>query len=450
MAQDPFRQLAVIRNASRKGKRIHDCYRLMYKEALWIQAFLNITGTVPDDEDRKQITRLITRLRDESFRFGNMHENEQSPFFPQEHLVGEVIRMILVAVFEPVLRQVQPEQNFQRILLKIKSEFSGVTWCMQGIVKDWSPESIRFRFNELFARKIADRRFLLLLDGLLKTNFPSKWDGFRHNKKERSCKLYSLLMNLYFHKFDCFFHRLQTGSRDGIRDHFSQEPEEKMLSIIEGKKLVYVRHKQQFLIGLEGRKQEARLLQEFLELWLSQHLFLASGQLAFAISHLEKPVLFFGYAIRQSRLAQRSGNKIIRLEIPRDNIKDFARKKGYGLLDRFHAKERGRLVHQSEREILAVYNRELLAFTRYYCLADNFHAIKPLYYLAKKSMLKTIAQKRSTSVKTVLEKLMVERNHTLYLRHGDHHGRPELYPFISLKALKKMQKNFSFNIDTYG
>lgn len=444
MAQDPFRQLAVIGDAVERGKLVQDCYRLFYKEALWIEAFKNITGKAPDEYDLQLISRLIICFRNGAFRFGKSHQRKNEEYSIEDQLVVEMILFILTNVFAPLFLELQVNRPLPEVLNTVKTEFPHMTWCMKGIVKNWSLESSRTRLMKTFAEKFADRRFLLLLNGLLKSGLFTKKEGNLFYRKEQFRRLRSLFFNIYFHDCDHIFRILQNGKNKVIclGDH-TKEFIEKILSLTDGKELVYIRYGREFIIGLQGKKADAKAFKEVLENWLLYQFHLGNSQLDLCLTDLKRPVLFSGYAIRHYPMTKSSGETIIRLEIPKQSLVDFARKKGYGVLDCFQAKERGMLIHRSEREIIDIYNRELLAFARYYRYADNFHAITPLYYLAKKSMLKTLAQKRSISIKKLIRKSMVVRDQTLYLQQMNREGHPELFPFVSLASLKKLKKNFS-------
>ena len=440
MARDPFRQLAVIRNASGRGKIINDCYRLMYKEALWLKVFQHITGREPDREDRKDIARIIDELRNETFRFQKICCYKQHLLLRQ--LVLEVIRLILAAVFEPVFIRSQRGNNFFRILQNVKEEFSQVTWCINGKIKNWSPQDVRCRLKEIIARKIDDRRFLLLIDGVLKSYHLDQRERMHTKKKGRFASLSALFFNIYFHELDCQLQEIQKEEQPVVFTNSSSYRN------VQEETFVYIRWKEQFLIGVFGRKKDAQNIKAWLESWLIEKLHLLPKQISLQVTHLEKPVIFYDYTIRHCPVARKNGKRVIRLEIPLQIIHEVARNNGYGVLDRFQAKERGFLIHKSEQEIIATYNEELLAFARYYHLADNLHVLAPLYYLAKKSMLKTIAQKRRTTVKKVLAQFMEKRGNTLYFRPAHSHDSREWYPFIPLESLKK--KKWLFYIDTYG
>ena len=450
MAQDPFRQLAVIGDAVERGKLVQDCYRLFYKEALWIEAFKNMTGKTPDEYDLQLISRLIIRFRNGTFRFGKYHKRKKEDGSIEEQLVLEMILFILNTVFAPLFFKLQMNRPLPEVLKTVKNEFSHVTWCIKGIIKNWSPESSRTRLMKTFSKKFADRRFLLLLDGLLKSGLLIKKEGSFFYRKKQFRQLQSLFFNIFFHDCDHIFQDLQNDRYKEVclGDHTNKKFVAKILSLTDRKELVYIRYGREFLIGLQGKKSDARAFKEALKNWLLVQFQLENSQVDLFLTDLKRPVIFSGYAIRHHPMAKSSRGKIVRLEIPKQYLIDFARKKGYGVLDYFQAKERGMLIHRSEREIIDIYNRELFAIARYYRYADNFHVITPLYYLAKKSMLKTIAQKRSMSIKKLIKKLMVVRNQTLYLQQLNREGHPELFPFVSLTSLKKLKKNFSKNIDT--
>ncbi len=78
---------------------------------------------------------------------------------------------------------------------------------------------------------------------------------------------------------------------------------------------------------------------------------------------------------------------------------------GYGDITSFQATPRKKLLHYTEAKILHIYNTELIRITNYYKLAMNGHYLRPLYYLAKASFIKTIAMKRKTSYRKEVKRM---------------------------------------------
>ena len=64
MATNPFHQLDVIRKISREGKRVKDCYRLLYHKSLWIHVYKQLFQCKDNhwnQTKRAKISKLICK-----------------------------------------------------------------------------------------------------------------------------------------------------------------------------------------------------------------------------------------------------------------------------------------------------------------------------------------------------------------------------------------------------
>lgn len=456
MAQDPFRQLAVIRNASQQGKQISDCYRLMYKEALWERAFENLTGKAPDFRERYFLQELVERIKAQSFRFTKCSLQFSMRPLLQEWVVVEVIRIILQHIYEPVFSRncyrCYANHGVHVALSVVKRRFSKATWCISGTLTDWLHKHNYQILLTILKKKISDRRFLLLIDNLLKSNLLNIDNSIRTGKTDPRMNVLQLLKEIYLRELDQFvgklnknFHKKQFSNNN----HTILAQNEEIPTILhhtENEELAYVRYGDHFFIGLATSKKQAKTVKDIVSSHIMNDLGIHPDHCTLYFAHLEKRVPFLGYAIRHCPQAKQKGKIAIRFEIPPEKAKQFARQKGYGNLDRFEAHHRGAFIHKSEREIVSIYNKELGTFAYYYRLADNFHEITPLYYLAKKSLLKTIAQKRKMSVTAVYKRLFIEQKGTLYLRTENKRGEIAGAVFLSLPQLKKLKHKKVFSL----
>lgn len=352
MAKDPFRQLQVLRNASLQGKKVYDCYRLMYKKELWLYAYKRVCQRKETAaSDLKLIDEAIAKLRNETFRF------------PQGNFLDDVCLEVMALILKNVFYSPNVFEQPGQALLYVKKQWQDVVWCMacNESVKDFYSSIRHSLLLSIIAEKIADRRFLLLLH-----------NAFVNMKNHWSHAAFSLMMaDIYLHKFDLY-----------------------METLMKKAPVKYVRFQSAWLIGVRSSKKEAKRLQKDAEHFLAMELNVPL-QRPVNFAHVERGISFLRYDVVQTK-----ENGIL-LCIPKKEIYLFAHKKGYGTIRPFYAQRRPYLINLQEKEILAVYWRELCWFMRHYRLADNFSHLRKLYELAKKSYFLTVAHKRKCHLKKV-------------------------------------------------
>ncbi len=234
MATDPFRQLDVIRNASAIGKRVTDCYRLMFKRSLWIKAYAklapnsgNLTRGTDDQTidgfSFKIIEELISKLRNGTFRFSPVRrvyipkKNRKRrplgvPNF-KDKLVQEVMRMILESIYEPVFSEnshgFRPSRSCHTALTQIKHTWKGLKWCIEGDIKGCFDNICHKNLMAILGKKIDDRRFLLLIHNLLKCGYMEQWQYHKTYSGAPQGGIASpILANVYLHELDSFMENL--------------------------------------------------------------------------------------------------------------------------------------------------------------------------------------------------------------------------------------------------
>jgi hypothetical protein len=106
--------------------------------------------------------------------------------------------------------------------------------------------------------------------------------------------------------------------------------------------------------------------------------------------------------------------------MPREKSINFA--KEYGDSPIWKGKHRSELSNLSELEILMTYNAEVRGFLGYYSLADNLkYDASKLLWISSRSFFMTLAQKRRSSVNTVVKSL--KRGPGRYVMTGREEGK---------------------------
>lgn len=212
-----------------------------------------------------------------------------------------------------------------------------------------------------------------------------------------------------------------------------------------------------FILGVCATMQEALLIKNEIKQFLSSELKLKlSDEKTTVINLSDQKSIFLGYsfhkqsgyksvAIRKAtiegrRTTRRTTSGIISLRIPKEKTSQFVSLKRYGDLSHFFAKARTELIYMTDFEILMTYNAELRGFANYYSLADNFHNLSAVFYLARLSFFKTLAGKYKTTVKKIAKKLQSVDEYVVRRNNKE-------YPLVRLKHINRNGPLTTPNID---
>lgn len=247
MAKNPFHQLDVIRKSSQHGKKITDCYRLMYKKELWFKAYTklypnagNLTKRTPEETiDRFSLQRMveiIEQLKNGTFRFTSVkrvytskikgNKNLSEILDLKEKLVQEVMRMILENVYEPIFSDnshgFRGGRNSHTALSQIKNTWNGATWCIKGDIKDSFEYIDHTVLLNLISKRINDHRFLSLIHNALISGVMENWTYHRtYSGTPQGGIISPLLANIYLHEFDLFMEqKIENFDKDKKGEEF--------------------------------------------------------------------------------------------------------------------------------------------------------------------------------------------------------------------------------------
>lgn len=221
----------------------------------------------------------------------------------------------------------------------------------------------------------------------------------------------------------------------------------------------YVRYADDFLIGVIGSKADAEEVMDAVRMFLTG-LKLEVSETKSAVRHASEGVIFLGYDIhtwtpKRSKVirdsigrnyTKRASGDHITLNVPRAKILAFCNSQEYGDLNTLWPLHRPGLALSSEYEIASQYNAEIRGFAQYYALAGNVKAsLSPLQLIGMGSLLKTIANKRRTSMWRVIRQ-MRGNDGAWYATSRDMEGKARSVRVWRLKDLVK-PKPANLNLD---
>ena len=449
--------LGVLRERGRKGLPLTQLYRQMFNRDLYLLAYGNIYSNqgamtpgaseeTADGMSEEKIDQIIEAMRHERYRFAPARRT----YIPKKNgklrplglpswsdkLVGEVVRLLLEAYYEPGFSDLshgfRKGRGCHTALRKIHDTWTGTVWFIEGDISDCFGSIDHEILLGILAEKIQDQRFLRLIRNMLKAGYLEDWE-YRDTLSgvPQGGTVSPILSNVYLHKLDEFVERelipqytrgaLRKGNPEYWRvrarqnrarkrgDRAAARDLGKQLRTLPSadpmdpgyRRLQYIRYADDHILGFTGPKAEAEEIKARLARFLRETLGLELNQQKTLITHARShPARFLGYHVRiqhcDTKLTsgRRSVNGKIALRVPPDVIKaQCARYREHG--KPWH---RSRLQNLDDYDIVRTYGAEYRGVVNYYLLAQDVWRLGTLHWHALTSMLKTLAAKHRSSV----------------------------------------------------
>src|ERR1700678_1985605 len=173
----------------------------------------------PDGMSEEKIGEITGLMRNERYRFSPARrvyipkKNGKLrplglPSWPDK-LVGEVVRLLLEAYYEPVFSDrshgFRKRRGCHTALREINDTWTGTTWFIEGDISDCFGSLKHDIILGILAEKIHDQRFLRLIRNMLKAGYLEDWE---YHDTLSGCPqggvASPVLSNIYLHKLDEF------------------------------------------------------------------------------------------------------------------------------------------------------------------------------------------------------------------------------------------------------
>jgi group II intron reverse transcriptase/maturase len=222
--------LGVLRERGRQGLPLERLYRQMFNPQLYLMAYGRIysnqgamtpgaTTETVDGMSLGKIGRIIDALRHERYRFNPVKRiyipkknGKRRPLgLPSwsDKLIGEVVRLLLEAYYEPQFsgrsHGFRPRRGCHSALSELANTWTGTTWFVEGDISDCFGSLDHTIMLKTLAEKIHDNRFLRLLRYMLQAGYLEdwKWNATLSGAPQGGVAS-PILSNIYLHRMDTF------------------------------------------------------------------------------------------------------------------------------------------------------------------------------------------------------------------------------------------------------
>jgi group II intron reverse transcriptase/maturase len=461
--RDAATVLGVLRERGRRGLPLERLYRQLFNPQLYLLAYGKLysnQGAMTPGVDAEtvegmtlgKIGRIIDALRHERYRFSPVKRvyipkknGKRRPLgLPtwSDKLVGEVVRLLLEAYYEPQFSSLshgfRPGRGCHTALREVANTWTGTAWFIEGDVARCFDSFDQNIMVETLGEKIHDNRFLRLLRNMLHAGYLEDWDwNATLSGVPQGGVLSPILSNIYLHRLDSFVetvlipqhtrgtHRATNPAyqrvRDAIRrahkrgDRVAARTLRKQLRGLPSqhpadpgyRRLRYCRYADDTLFGFVGPKAEAEEIKQRLATFLRDDLKLELSQDKTLITHARTGAArFLGYEIAvvhnnsKTRHGRRTANGTVGLHVPTDVIKA----KSAPYLKRGQPTHRPELMNHDDHVIIDTFGAKYRGIVGYYLQAGDVHRLNRLRWVMLTSLLKTLAGKHSSTVSKMARK----------------------------------------------
>lgn len=459
-------------------------YRYLLRQDIYFIAYQNlyansgaatkgVNGDTADSFSEDKINKIIKVLTDETYQpnpvrrtYITKSNGKQRPLgIPTftDKLVQEVLRMILEAVYEPVFLQCshgfRPKRSCHTALRDIKYSFTGTKWFIEGDIKGCFDNIDHTVLVGIINNKIKDAKIIKLIYKFLKAGYMENWQyNNTYSGTPQGGIISPLLSNIYLHELDKFMMNLKSEfdkkslRRDNaeyvhlaykvrvLRNKIGQAENEQKQELLKqlkevrakmlktpaksqtDKKLLYVRYADDFLIAINGNREDCVALKDKISDFISETLKMQLSNEKTLITHSSQKARFLGYDVkvrRNNKLKNAAGYtkrtllSSVDLSIPFiDKINRFLFNKGAvkmknGEMFSIH---RPSLLRLTELEIITAYNAEVRGLCNYYNMASDYYRLNYFVYLMEYSCLKTLANKHKSTISKIINKYRHGKN----------------------------------------
>lgn len=430
------------------------------------------------------VEKIIKGLKDESFQFARARKvpipkanggtRDLGVASPRDKIVQEAIRLILESIYDSPYGSSFSDRSFgfrqgmgtHTALQHINQEWQGAAWFVEGDIKGCFDNIDHHRLIEILRLRISDERFINLIWKALTAGYLEfKVPVNSIVGTPQGSIISPILANIYMHQLDVFVDNLRlkyekasspkyareyADNNNALRrlrraltkaeDEGKQVERERIADEIRKLKVLattlpvwdpdtlpirirYVRYADDWLIGLNGKRELAEKLRDEVEEFLASDLKLTLSREKTHIRHSKTEEAFFlGTRIKVGSkhprvltfsrkegdgdhvaVTKRTTSGQVSMFAPIDRIISRLYQKGFCKVNGDPIAKVS-LVAEDDIRIIESYNSLLLGYLNYYSFVTNRPNLRRIAYILQFSAAKTLANRHRTSMREIFRK----------------------------------------------
>jgi len=474
-------RLETIRQLNAESGWINQkLYKLMTQQDLYVVAYQRIKSNpgnmTPGTDDETldgfsldEITKIIREMQTEQYQCKPVRRT----YIPKangklrklgipctrDKVVQEVVRMILEAVydspkgsyFKDTSHGFRRERSCHTALRDVQRQWTGVTWIIEGDVKNCFDDVDHEILVNILREKISDERFINLIKKILSAGYLDL-DEIRKDSLAGTPQggiVSPILSNIYLHKLDEFVEQkreeLERGKHRKHNLEYKRIQDRKLYMAKAGKtksqefkeldkrqkqlpsmdvrdpdfvRIKYVRYADDWMIGVIGPHELAEQLKQEVKDFLSSKLKLTLSEEKTIITNAHsQEAKFLGYKVKVGRTLKEqkqkmarnrwravkkrtTGNEVI-LRVPMNELLKRLQAKGFCDANG-KPKHRAPWTLLDDDQIVLLYSSINRGLQEFYRPADDFHRLIRVQYILRSSLAKTLAAKHQCSTSRIV------------------------------------------------
>ncbi len=470
--------LGIVHYRGERGLELRKVYRNLQQRDLFLTAYGHLSanqgattgGIDPEDTidgmSLARIDKIIANLRTGTYQWQPVRRttipkknHKRRPIgisVWSDKLLQEVIRMVLVAYYEPRFSKhshgFRPGRGCHTALREIYTTWTGTKWFIEGDICTCFDEIDRNILLGIIRRDVKDDRFLKLLRGMLEAGYLQDWHYHQtYSGTPQGNGASPILANIMLHELDKFVEQelrpqynrgkqrrcnpkyqhltreMRKAKENGDRDRYQRLKRERRLTPSVDpydpnyRRLRYIRYCDDFLLGWAGSRQEAQEIKQKIQAFL-QNIGLTLSAEKTLITHATRGrARFLGYDIyigrndtklttnkNQAKRTGRSLNGQVVLSVPKEIANAWQNR----VTKKGKPSHRPDLLPCSDYEIIQTYGLEFQGLVNYYTMAHNVSTrLYPVKYTYQQSLVKTLANKHQQPSRWVYRKYAQRSEH---------------------------------------
>lgn len=345
----------------------------------------------------------------------------------KEKIVQKAIDIVLKMIYEPTFSKFshghKPLKRNHSALKSVKKQFQCVNWVIEANLKTYFDKINHTILLNILKKKIQCEKTIALIRNFLRCDYILNGTKFSSKKGIlQGSTISPILCRIYLNNLDIFLTEYAKNFEAKIITSIKKDISEYSGNDNLGyKRMYFIRHIDNFLIGICGKFSDAVKIKSDLKFFLQKKLKIELNETKTKITKFsDNKVFFLGFFIHRNykkekkiktsihnrkslvaRIIPVSFHAPIKKLYKKLLQKKFVRSKNHRLVPTAVKK----IITSDHADIIIFYNQKIRGVLNYYSFADNHKSLRSIVHMLKLSAARTLALKyKEKAIRPIFKK----------------------------------------------